>query len=87
MFYQVEHGAKRAEGGLGIGLMLVRRLVEMHGGTVRARSEGPGKGSEFLVYLPAAEQTKCKTSRMGSLPFRCRKRRCAQLLLRGIQHE
>jgi signal transduction histidine kinase/CheY-like chemotaxis protein len=54
MFYQVDHALKRSEGGLGIGLTLVRRLVEMHGGTVEARSEGPGKGSEFLVRLPAA---------------------------------
>jgi signal transduction histidine kinase len=53
MFFQVDHALERSEGGLGIGLTLVRRLVEMHGGTVEARSEGPGKGSEFLVRLPA----------------------------------
>ena len=44
--------AERSHEGLGIGLMLVRRLVEMHGGTVEARSDGPGKGSEFIVLLP-----------------------------------
>ena len=43
---------ERSQGGLGIGLTLVRRLVEMHGGTVEARSDGPGKGSEFIVRLP-----------------------------------
>ena len=43
----------RSEGGLGIGLTLVRRLVELHGGKVRASSAGPGKGSEFEVRLPA----------------------------------
>jgi PAS domain S-box-containing protein len=51
-FTQVHHNLDRAQGGLGIGLTLVKSLVEMHGGTVEARSEGPGKGSEFLVRLP-----------------------------------
>jgi PAS domain S-box-containing protein len=52
MFSQVDRNMERAQGGLGIGLTLVRRLVKMHGGTVEARSEGPGKGSEFTVRLP-----------------------------------
>jgi PAS domain S-box-containing protein len=54
MFTQVEHGGGRAQGGLGIGLTLVRGLVEMHGGAVEAHSDGPGKGSEFVVRLPLA---------------------------------
>ena len=53
MFNQVDRSPERAQGGLGIGLTLVRRLVEMHGGSVHARSEGPGKGSEFVVRMPA----------------------------------
>ena len=53
MFSQVHSGEDR--GGLGIGLALVRRLVEMHKGTVEARSEGPGKGAEFVVRLPALD--------------------------------
>ena len=53
MFNQIDRAPERAQGGLGIGLTLVRRLVEMHGGSVRASSEGPGKGSEFIVRLPA----------------------------------
>jgi CheY-like chemotaxis protein len=53
MFAQIEGKTDRSEGGLGIGLTLVRRLVEMHGGKIEARSMGLGKGSEFLVRLPA----------------------------------
>ena len=52
MFTQVERSLERAQGGLGIGLTLVKRLVEMHGGTIHARSAGPGRGSEFVVRLP-----------------------------------
>jgi CheY-like chemotaxis protein len=52
-FVQGERGLERSEGGLGVGLTLVRALVEMHGGTVTASSEGPGRGSEFVVRLPA----------------------------------
>ena len=54
MFTQVEGNLERSKGGLGIGLSIVKRLVEMHGGSVEARSEGPGRGSEFLVRLPVA---------------------------------
>ncbi len=54
LFTQVDSARKWAQGGLGIGLTLVRRLVEMHGGSVEARSDGPGKGSEFVVRLPVA---------------------------------
>jgi PAS domain S-box-containing protein len=53
MFSQIDASAERSQGGLGIGLALARRLVEMHGGSLRARSEGPGRGSEFEVRLPA----------------------------------
>ena len=52
MFSQVEGALSRSQGGLGIGLCLVKRLVEMHGGRVEVKSEGPDRGSEFLVHLP-----------------------------------
>ena len=52
LFTQLDHRMERSPSGLGIGLALVRRLVEMHGGTVTAHSEGPGHGSEFVVRLP-----------------------------------
>jgi PAS domain S-box-containing protein len=52
LFQQGERGLDRAQGGLGIGLTLVRRLAELHGGRVEARSPGPGQGSTFSVWLP-----------------------------------
>jgi CheY-like chemotaxis protein len=52
LFMQIDHSLARARGGLGIGLTLVRRLVEMHGGSVNAFSEGTDRGSEFVVRLP-----------------------------------
>jgi PAS domain S-box-containing protein len=54
MFSQVAPALERSQGGLGIGLSLVKGLVEMHGGVVEARSEGPGRGSEFVIRLPVA---------------------------------
>jgi PAS domain S-box-containing protein len=54
MFVQGPRGPDRAEGGLGLGLSLVRMLTELHGGTVAATSDGPGLGSEFTVRLPAS---------------------------------
>jgi len=54
MFSQEAPALERSQGGLGIGLALVHSLVKMHGGTVEARSEGLGKGSEFVVRLPLA---------------------------------
>jgi len=52
MFTQVENSLDRSQGGLGVGLSLSRRLVELHGGSVSAQSEGLGAGSEFIVKLP-----------------------------------
>ncbi|MGZ8255656.1 MAG: PAS domain S-box protein [Burkholderiaceae bacterium] len=52
MFMQLDRRIERSSGGLGIGLTLVQRLVELHGGRVEAFSEGPGRGSTFVVHLP-----------------------------------
>jgi len=54
MFAQVDQTLEKSQGGLGIGLALARRLIEMHGGKLEARSNGPGQGSEFIVRLGAA---------------------------------
>jgi signal transduction histidine kinase len=55
LFFQADAGHDRTEGGLGIGLALVRKIVEMHFGTVQARSAGKNRGSEFVVSLPVEQ--------------------------------
>jgi signal transduction histidine kinase/ActR/RegA family two-component response regulator len=67
MFMQVAPGASRSQGGLGIGLTLVKNLVEMHGGSVEARSAGLGQGSEFIVRLPSATPLEAA----ATTPARC----------------
>lgn len=52
LFVQLDRSAERSQGGLGVGLAVVKRIVKMHGGSVEASSEGPGRGSEFVVRLP-----------------------------------
>jgi two-component system CheB/CheR fusion protein len=56
LFTQAPHGEEMRSGGIGVGLALVRQLVELHGGTVQAKSPGIGKGSEFMFRLPALEE-------------------------------
>jgi signal transduction histidine kinase/CheY-like chemotaxis protein len=56
LFAQLDSSLDRSQGGLGLGLTLVRSLVEMHDGTVEAQSDGPGKGSEFVIRLPVWKQ-------------------------------
>ncbi|HYE86002.1 MAG TPA: ATP-binding protein [Vicinamibacterales bacterium] len=73
MFMQVDRSTRRSQGGLGIGLTLVRSLVTMHGGTVEARSAGPGLGSEFIVRLPLLTEAAIATAphrRIQPLPSR-----------------
>jgi signal transduction histidine kinase/CheY-like chemotaxis protein len=67
MFAQLDTASERSQGGLGIGLSLVKALVEMHGGTIEARSAGIGRGSEFVVRLPvASSQTRTQIHSIGS---------------------
>ena len=71
VFVQVTPAIDRSTGGLGVGLTLVKRMVELHGGTVRARSEGPGRGSEFEVRLPLApeELTGAQNAKVSARPL------------------
>ena len=65
LFTQVDRSIERSTGGLGIGLTLVQRLVELHGGNVEAHSDGPDQGSEFVVRLPAFVHASESSSAVG----------------------
>ena len=67
MFTQVDRSSRRSQGGLGIGLTLVRSLVAIHGGRVEARSAGLGAGSEFIVDLPILIGRRVRTHNARSL--------------------
>ncbi len=68
MFTQVDQTRERAQGGLGIGLTLAKELVEMHGGTIEARSEGRGRGTEVIVRLPLITEQQSGRERAPSQP-------------------
>lgn len=65
MFVQINRNLSHSQGGLGIGLGLARRLLVLHGGSIEAFSEGPGRGSEFVVRLPLAAEGRAHTDRAG----------------------
>jgi PAS domain S-box-containing protein len=67
MFMQVDRSSDRSQSGLGIGLTLVKRLVEMHGGSIEARSAGEGQGSEFVVQLPMIDNPPVVSSRVSDV--------------------
>jgi two-component system CheB/CheR fusion protein len=75
LFTQADRSLHRTQGGLGVGLTLARRLVQMHGGTVAAFSDGPGKGTELVVRLPSLQGTwpADATSPVASGPGTCRR--------------
>jgi PAS domain S-box-containing protein len=75
MFGQIDSTLERSRGGLGIGLTLVKTLVEMHGGRVEVKSEGPGRGTEFTVRLPTTARVPPATAPGPTLPVRAGGRR------------
>lgn len=68
LFVQVDTSLDRSRGGLGLGLTLVRKLVEMHGGRVKARSGGLDQGSEFIIYLPILIESEKSMSTLSEKP-------------------
>jgi signal transduction histidine kinase len=79
LFVQGRQSLDRGTGGLGIGLALVKSLVQLHGGTVTAQSSGPGRGSLFTVRLPALER--CELDRYATAPLSIVTRGCRILLV------
>jgi CheY-like chemotaxis protein len=67
-FTQGTRSSARSEGGLGIGLTLVKRIVELHGGSVTAHSQGPGQGSEFVIRLPLPRQVPPASAEQCEVP-------------------
>jgi len=75
MFVQLDASFTRRQGGIGLGLALVRSLVELHGGSVAAHSDGPGTGSEFVVELPLPAEPRGQTERVQDTATSARPRR------------
>ena len=72
LFVQERQDIDRSQGGLGLGLTIVRNLVERHGGTVSAHSDGPGTGSEFVVRLPRSNAP-AEPEATGGVELGCRR--------------
>jgi PAS domain S-box-containing protein len=75
LFVQGDQPPDRSQGGLGVGLALVRSLVQLHGGRIDARSEGPGCGSEFVIRLPAVPERQARRPERRAPPQQGRKPR------------
>jgi two-component system CheB/CheR fusion protein len=73
-FEQADRTLDRGRGGLGLGLALVKGLVEQHGGEVHAESDGPGKGAEFIIQLPLVRAQSAETSAPTTQPMHSTRR-------------
>ena len=80
MFMQVDRTSERSQDGLGIGLTLVKRLTEMHGGSIEARSDGEGQGSEFIVRLPVLTRPAVATQAGSDAASDSRQERCVLIV-------
>jgi CheY-like chemotaxis protein len=80
MFWQVRGDSGHSQGGLGIGLAFVKSLVELHGGSIEARSEGVGRGSELVVRLPATTAAGIAVPELPPQPSRAPRGGCRVLL-------
>jgi CheY-like chemotaxis protein len=86
LFEQAHAGIEQSRGGLGIGLTIVRRLVELHGGTIDARSQGAGLGSEFTMRLPVAVDISASEARLTPEPlFQASSTECKQLRILVVE--
>ena len=83
LFVQAHHTIDRTRGGLGIGLTLVRRLAELHGGTVHAASDGDGRGSTFTVRLPTVAAPAVQSARRPRTTARRQIRRSVRIAARA----
>ena len=81
MFVQADSSLHRAQGGLGIGLTLVKSLVELHGGTVAATSDGLGQGSQFTVRIPILQSSAVIPAETNELPDKTRTYPCHRILV------
>lgn len=80
MFTQINPSLSKSQGGLGIGLMLVKELLDLHGGAIEARSEGVGKGAEFIVRMPMAEPPPMRSASHADERLDRPTRRCRVLI-------